>query len=62
MNCLNPYTDEVMAILIFQEVKGLTIDVYAKILEAVNEMFGSYRKWKEDYKKYLQNKKGSNPR
>jgi len=34
-----------------------TEGAYVKLLEAVNEKFLAYRKWKEDYMKYLQNKK-----
>merc|ERR1712018_353419 len=32
-------------------------DVFMKQLEGVNEKFASYRKWKVDYNKYMQNKK-----
>jgi len=37
--------------------ENLATDVFIKQFEAINEKFGSYRKWKEDYHKYLQNKK-----
>jgi hypothetical protein len=40
-----------------ENYENRAVDVYVKQLEAVNERFGAYRKWKEDYKKYLQNKK-----
>jgi len=45
-----------------ENYENRAVDVYVKQLEAVNEKFEAYRKWKEDYKRYMQNKKGSNPR
>ena len=32
-------------------------DTFIKQLQAVNEKFESYKKWKEDYRRYMQNKK-----
>merc|ERR1719288_740315 len=40
-----------------ENYENLSTDTYIRQLEAINEKFGSYRKWNDDYLKYLQNKK-----
>lgn len=41
----------------YDDYENQSSDIFMKQLEGVNEKFTSYRKWKEDYKKYMQNKK-----
>jgi len=41
----------------YEDYENQSADVFLKQLEGVNEKFESYRKWKEDYNKYRQNKK-----
>ena len=38
-----------------ENYENLSTETYIRQLEAINEKFGSYRKWNEDYLKYLQN-------
>ena len=40
-----------------ENYENLSTETYIRQLEAINERFGSYRKWNEDYLKYLHNKK-----
>jgi len=41
----------------YEDYENQSTEVFMKQLEGVNEKFASYRKWKEDYNKYMQNKK-----
>merc|ERR1712038_407118 len=41
----------------YEDYENQSADVFFKQLEGVNEKFASFRKWKEDYNKYRQNKK-----
>jgi len=42
----------------YEDYENQSSEVFMKQLEGVNEKFASYRKWKGDYNKYMQNKKG----
>merc|ERR1712141_860176 len=56
--CMKFVSDLENQIMNDEDYENLSTDTYIRQLDAINEKFGSYRKWNEDYLKYLQNKKG----
>jgi len=57
-DCMKFVSDLENQIMNDENYENLSTETYIRQLEAINEKFGSYRKWNEDYLKYLQNKKG----
>merc|ERR1711944_104309 len=55
--CMKFVSDLENQIINDEDYEYLPTETYIRQLEAINEKFGSYRKWNEDYLKYLQNKK-----
>merc|ERR1711963_1018832 len=55
--CMKFVSDLENQIMNDENYENLSTDTYIRQLEAINDKFGSYRKWSEDYLKYLQNKK-----
>jgi len=56
-DCMKFVSDLENQIMNDENYENLSTESYIRQLEAINEKFGSYRKWNEDYLKYLQNKK-----
>jgi len=56
-DCMKFVSDLENQIMNDENYESLPTETYIRQLEAINEKFGSYRKWNEDYLKYLQNKK-----
>jgi len=55
--CMKFVSDLENQIINDENYEYLPTETYIRQLEAINEKFGSYRKWNEDYLKYLHNKK-----
>merc|ERR1712213_191768 len=55
--CMKFVSDLEDQIMNDEKYENLSTDTYIRQLDAINEKYGSYRKWNDDYLKYLQNKK-----
>ena len=56
-DCMSLVTDLQNHIANDENYENWTADVYENKLKCVHDKFGAYQKWKEDYRKYRENKK-----